>query len=359
MSSQAANRQTNIIGIEVGRGFAAFLVLTSHYAFLFVAGSHPVDALSTGVDFFFVISGFVFAPNILQKSSHTTAFYVRRFFRIYPLYVVAVMAMWLIKDSEDTGLLVKHLLFLHSSFNFYETFSLNPAFWSLPVEIEFYILIPVIAWFMQKYSPPLWLLILLFLLLRNIIFALSTPYDQANIFTLITLHLPAIFVEFLFGLLCYKYLFIQKVTVPVLSHIVGFILSVSVMTYLACLYGKYGNAWLQSNVLINANYNIVYALCYSVILVNLVDLFRWLNDRGWQIFASVLGSLSYGVYLSHNFSIAVLAKTGYLTENLDGFLLAFTLTVVLSLLGYYLLENPARNFGRHFAHKIKHKTAKK
>lgn len=347
-----AKQATNIIGIEVGRGLAAFLVLMSHYAFLLVTGAHPVDALSTGVDFFFVISGFVFAPNILQKFSHTTAFYVRRFFRIYPLYVVAVVAMWLIKDAENTGLLVKHLLFLHSSFNFYETFSLNPAFWSLPVEIEFYLLIPFFAWVIQKYRPSLCLLIVGFLLLRNLIFALATPYDQANFYTILTLHLPAILVEFLFGMLCYKYLFIQKITVPALAHVIGFILAIAVMAYLAYVYGKYGNAWLQSNVLINANFNIVYALCYSVILINLVDLFRWLDGRSWRMFASILGSLSYGVYLSHNFSVAMLTKTGYLTEGLNGVLLAFTLTITLSVLGYYCLENPSRNFGRRLAQKI-------
>lgn len=52
--------------IELFRGIAAFMVLTSHYAYFFTSELSFLNFLQTGVDLFFIISGFVFAPLILS-----------------------------------------------------------------------------------------------------------------------------------------------------------------------------------------------------------------------------------------------------------------------------------------------------
>src|SRR5690554_6518793 len=76
--------------IELLRGVAAMMVDYAHYhAMAGIDASLSVFTF-TGVDLFFVISGFVFAPYFFGKSLEAKPFFIRRFFRIYPLYVVGV-----------------------------------------------------------------------------------------------------------------------------------------------------------------------------------------------------------------------------------------------------------------------------
>jgi peptidoglycan/LPS O-acetylase OafA/YrhL len=53
--------------IEAWRGFAAVLVMICHYRIFWVTGPSYFDLTATGVDLFFVLSGYVFAPTILTN----------------------------------------------------------------------------------------------------------------------------------------------------------------------------------------------------------------------------------------------------------------------------------------------------
>ncbi|MEX2365217.1 MAG: hypothetical protein WD601_01335, partial [Pseudohongiellaceae bacterium] len=65
------------------------MVLVTHYARFITSAGSGLDFLWTGVDLFFVISGFVFAPMVFGEKVAIGPYLVRRFFRIYPLYFVA------------------------------------------------------------------------------------------------------------------------------------------------------------------------------------------------------------------------------------------------------------------------------
>ena len=65
-----------------------------------------------------------------------------------------------------------------------------------------------------------------------------------------------------------------------------------------------------------------------------------------------MGNISYGVYLFH---LLIPKFLNHLDYNLTGFIGYFTcliLTVILALITYYLIENPARIFGRKLSHKF-------
>jgi peptidoglycan/LPS O-acetylase OafA/YrhL len=79
------------LAIELLRGIGALMVMLMHYR----AGLNLHDTLSAGmwlgVDLFFVLSGFVFAPHLREGISKLGPFVLRRFARILPLYWVSLL----------------------------------------------------------------------------------------------------------------------------------------------------------------------------------------------------------------------------------------------------------------------------
>ena len=133
-------------GVEAWRGAAAWLVVYAHY---WSAAAWSPDFLRfafTGVDLFFVLSGFVFAPYFFGKPLQARPFWIRRFFRIYPAYVLALLLYMGLRWSEGGALLYvwEHFTFMYLQSR-EMTFYYNPVFWSLPSEVAFYLVLPLLA----------------------------------------------------------------------------------------------------------------------------------------------------------------------------------------------------------------------
>lgn len=116
--------------------------------------------LASGVDLFFVLSGFLlflpYARALLQGRPLPSAkrFYKRRALRILPAYWVCLAILLLLTPQTRTtgGMIadiVTHVLMIHDAFpSFNQDF--NGPFWTLAVEAQFYLLLPLlglgIAW---------------------------------------------------------------------------------------------------------------------------------------------------------------------------------------------------------------------
>jgi peptidoglycan/LPS O-acetylase OafA/YrhL len=116
--------------------------------------------LSTGVQLFFVLSGFLlflpYARVMLQGQPLPSArrFYQRRALRILPAYWVALVVLALLPTSEHTaplgiGTLVTHVLMIHDMFPVFNR-DLEGPFWTLAVEVQFYVLLPLLAVMLAK-----------------------------------------------------------------------------------------------------------------------------------------------------------------------------------------------------------------
>jgi peptidoglycan/LPS O-acetylase OafA/YrhL len=113
-----------------------------------------------GVAVFFVVSGFCIHLSYTQTARPSwQAFYIRRFFRLYPAYLIALLFFALVFPwSRLTfnkliywGQLVSHLLLCHNLSDFF-VFSIAGSFWSIAVEVQLYLLFPLLLLFVRRYS---------------------------------------------------------------------------------------------------------------------------------------------------------------------------------------------------------------
>jgi peptidoglycan/LPS O-acetylase OafA/YrhL len=143
------------------RTLAIFLVVVNHLVWFSRPEFHgrPL-ALSYiggwGVNCFFVLSGFLLSPPYIRSLLNatplpsTTKYLRRRFFRIYPLYAVAVVASFVaapLYGGENATWLnaVLHLLMLHGLW-VESVIDPNSPLWTMPVDICFYIALPALAY---------------------------------------------------------------------------------------------------------------------------------------------------------------------------------------------------------------------
>jgi peptidoglycan/LPS O-acetylase OafA/YrhL len=108
---------------------------------------------------FFVISGFCIHLSYSQSSKpDLTAFYIRRFFRFYPPYLLALLGFGLLfpysqilfSRWSDWVRLVAHLLLIHNLSVYLG--AVSASFWTIAVEAQLYLLFPVLLILVRRYS---------------------------------------------------------------------------------------------------------------------------------------------------------------------------------------------------------------
>lgn len=167
------------------RGLAALWVLLSHL--LILTGGHYIPLLSWGdlaVDLFMLLSGFLMAHNYIarqhkepwQSSRTTYQFWLRRFFRIAPLYYPVLLVALTVGPElghfrheiaqvwpstgtapsrySDQGIdnALMHFSFLFSFVPHYAFRTALPD-WSIGLEMQFYLFFPLIMVAFARLSP--------------------------------------------------------------------------------------------------------------------------------------------------------------------------------------------------------------
>lgn len=149
------------------RWLAAFWVFGYHMQVL-GALPYPFDLASRlgffGVTFFFVLSGFVLTWS-MRPSLRISTFYVRRFARIWPAHMVALLlaipVFYTLSSEPEHGwikvfsipiLLLSVVLLQGFSRNPEILFSGNPAAWTLSCEAMFYAVHPFLGRLVRRFS---------------------------------------------------------------------------------------------------------------------------------------------------------------------------------------------------------------
>lgn len=147
------------------RGIAALGVIWGHYAGPLLPSWLLITTMSAviAVQFFFVLSGFLITGLLLDEentpSSETIKkFYIRRSFRIFPLYYFA-LALGIVLDIPDFRATIEWTATYLS--NFFMVYGSDPHlgfaghFWTLAVEEQFYLLWPAVLIFFRRAVWPI------------------------------------------------------------------------------------------------------------------------------------------------------------------------------------------------------------
>ncbi|MEN5203134.1 acyltransferase family protein [Stenotrophomonas sp. TWI700] len=212
-----------IPGIDGLRAIAVLAVLIYHADYVpWLPGGF------TGVDMFFVISGFVISQSLSERKTigfadYLSTFYRSRILRLLPALLVVLTVsfvlsglllpqVWLSEQNNRTGMaaflgLSNFVLAFDSSPYFSPSVDLNPYLhtWSLGVEEQFYLLFPGIWYLWLRYrqrGPAFWAVLPILTLASLAISTIQTAHDPLAAFYL----LPSRFWELAAGALLYQWL---------------------------------------------------------------------------------------------------------------------------------------------------------
>ena len=125
--------------------------------------SVPTPFLGYAILLFFLISGFAFITLILCQTQKPCwkSYFKRRFWRIYPTYLIAILLTSLIsyychiKWGDNTWSIERIVRVITVSQNYPPEngqFLFNPSLWTIPLEIEFYVLYPLAFLMVLKFG---------------------------------------------------------------------------------------------------------------------------------------------------------------------------------------------------------------
>lgn len=354
------------------RGLAILMVLVWHYIQGQIpAGSGVVpgavkQALGStwsGVDLFFVLSGFLIAGILIdnrERENYFRTFYIRRACRILPVYYLGLLlftalgALSLYQYAPLERLLQvtavpewSYWLFLQNVFMArYGTFGPEwlAVTWSLAVEEQFYLVLPLIVFLVPVRRLPYVFLGIIFMAIF-----LRAVMPGGNAYINMPWRADSLMAGALLAYLVRNPWFIDHVTGNKGRRLVYVVFGVLLGTALI------------TNLSMQRPFNLVFTYLWlaflyaSLILIVLIDrngmIAGLLRNRplAW------LGGISYAVYLIHQvvslFLHGLLRDAAPVITNWQGAsvtLLALVVTLLLSQLSYVLIERRAMQFGHRF-----------
>ena len=358
--------------IEALRGLAALMVMATHYSYMLAAQPGLWGFGSTGVDLFFVLSGYVFAPYLFGKPLSFLPHLIRRFFRLYPLYLLALllyvglrvptMTAW---DHFWVHLVMGHTLVSLTTANFY-----NPAFWSLPPEVEYYLILPILAWWTARHphsqSRFVWLVLLAALMHFALVAAAHPDEKGITVRAIATIHLPGLLIEFMLGSAAYA---IVQQGPRGLAAVVRLAVGLLVLVGMAFIFAIYvmpvDGVAQTAPIWIGGNFGLGAALGYALVVSGVASPLKDANHQPkhssatksrlqavtvLQTLCSVMGALSYGIYLFHNAAPQILRRVAPEMAGGAALLACLGVTTALAFAAHHAIEKPMRAYGRKLSH---------
>lgn len=339
---QNPNALTRIAFLDYLRIFAFISVLIGHkfYSNIVIASTdkrlhatarllleflmHFVYGGGAGVVIFFLISGYIISQ--VLSFERPASFLIRRMFRIYPLYITAVVIQIVVQKnwgSLSPSILVPQLLLIGDFFG--SPYTLTGVEWTLRIEVIFYVFMAILRaggfWGERKH-----LLIFVLIITTVLISQLPAFPDGPDVFKgYFLIYGPFLFIGVGFWL--YEQNWINISWLLILTSVIF----VNYFYLISC----YQPDWLS------AHFAILGFLLFSI---------AWFFRKIFQSTMAILllSDLTYSVYLFHNW-IFDFFRDGFMklfpSVQSSNYLALVPLFIFCFLL-HRIIERPANKLGR-------------
>jgi peptidoglycan/LPS O-acetylase OafA/YrhL len=288
-------------GLDTLRALAVLMVIHEHWgphsfkfsSFLTLSVEKILPSGKFGVDFFFVLSGFLITGILIKAkddAAHTPKikilknFVARRSLRIFPIYYLCIILLFFL-DYPDVRKNFVYLATYTENFLIYKQ-GFWDAFchtWSLAVEEQFYLIWPFIILFTpNKYILPV---LISFVVASTAVglttglmygrYAIVLPYNCFNAFALGGI---------------YAYAMVNNAIMPRLKQVLHYLLPVAILLYVAIECGFMDFPSRILNIIISIN------LIIYVVEAKYGRLFSAFINNNALV---KMGQISYGIYLYH------------------------------------------------------------
>ncbi len=311
----------------------ATLVIFGHFKTL--SGFAPASGVHSYADFavdaFFIVSGYLVYGSF-DNSPKLKGFYIKRFFRIYPLYSLMIflqmfLMLFLLGGNVALG---DVLQYLGSNLVFLNFISpdmggllagqhnpaINPSLWTLKIEAAFYLIVPLLWWLVGRAG----IKTLLLIYIASTIFALVALYHGSDTWAK---QLPGQMRFFVVGIALYHFRDKYKnisLTVAALAALALFII---------CSYRHYIPFFAP-----------IYPLLLGALVFICVLRLPPLNLKY---------DISYGVYLIHAPLIQTALVLGIFADSYGFLFLLWAVVYILAFAAEKFIELPMIALGKKYA----------
>lgn len=347
--------------LDALRTFAAFSVMVSHYI---PSTDQYADFGALGVKLFFVLSGFLITSILLrskvliERDGQSLAltfrqFYVRRALRLFPLFYLVLFIITVLGVPKLQATWGWHAAYL-SNVHFFMQRDFDASvshFWSLSVEEQFYLIWPLLLLLVprSRLQRLIWMVVLVGPIFRVACTLLLTNSQLVSVLPLSCFDklgagaLLAVWSDPSF----------RKKEYVVRLRKVGLYIGLPLIVF------TYALQYLQTALL--------FRVAFSDIFITIVCM--WVISRAsigfegkigrlleWRPLVYI-GTISYGVYLFHNFMPLIvppaLRRIGLPADSLAlNFVLMSLATVGIASVSWHFFERPVNALKKHFAYKV-------
>jgi peptidoglycan/LPS O-acetylase OafA/YrhL len=338
------------------RGLAILLVLFGH---LIAANLSLIESLDStvagsgqlGVYLFFVLSAFLLTRALIKKDPATLRnkktwleYFFRRFFRIYPLYTVALLSFVFIypprfSESFSLGEALKHFFL----------FKGQGYLWTIPMEVKYYFLLPLfvagfVFVFKRSHLKTFACFAVLAVLVQIAAFVSGSkvllPITEATILT----HLPIFLMGSLLAVVQDRFeekywAFSQKLATQKLFSrlsLVGFLLLILLIPNVFKL--VLGPIGMTSYPFFSVFFSTFWGLVCSAFIFFTLNSSGFINKLLCHKLMRFMGVISFSVYIWHPSVLKFLA--GVTWNNYTQFAVFWVATLVISSVSFLLFEKP-------------------
>jgi len=313
---------------------------------------------ANGVQLFFIASAFTLFLSMdsrhLKEKHPFTFFFIRRFFRIAPMYYLGIIyylwqdglgaRYWLADQSQiSVGNIISNFTFTHGVYPYWIN-SLVPGGWSITVEMTFYLVLPILFLKIKSFkmavnflSLTLILKLILDVILKHNILIQDNQLWESYLF----LYFPSQLPVFAIGIVFYFMVKQNFVSLSISNFSILIILSLLLLKgcgldVIPSFILFFGVAFLLLGIYLSLTDNLLF--------VNRVTMY--------------IGEISYSIYLVHFAIIYWLNKLGFFKFLFDStnenatayFLLKFLcitiIAIIVSTITYRIIELPMQKIGK-------------